>query len=83
MKLPKRDGKSQGKEDEDEDWWDELQEDCRLMQFTTLQSKIRLGAELGMLTGSFLYILAALREARFLGLNMFIENLVSAIMKSK
>lgn len=27
--------------------------------------------------GSFFYIVAALREARFLGLSMFIENLVS------
>lgn len=31
--------------------------------------------------GAILYNAAALREARFLGLNMFIENLVSVILK--
>lgn len=30
-----------------------------------------------MEVGSVLYILAALREAKFLGIHMFIENLVS------
>lgn len=37
---------------------------------------MRLIFELIQLTGAFLYILAALRESRFLGYNMFIENLV-------
>ena len=39
-------------------------------------AKIRLAAEISMEIGAVLYIAAALREARFLGLNMFIENLV-------
>lgn len=37
---------------------------------------MRLIAEVALLVGAFLYLLAALREARFLGLNMMIENLV-------
>jgi hypothetical protein len=63
-------------DDDDDDWWDDLQEECRLMQFGSMKAKIRVVCELCMETGSILYILAALREARFLGLNMFIENLV-------
>jgi len=63
-------------DDDDDDWWDDLQEDCRLMQLWSTKAKIRIVCELCMETGSILYILAALREARFLGLNMFIENLV-------
>lgn len=39
-------------------------------------AKIRLTCEIGIELGAILYIVAALREARFLGLNMFIENLV-------
>ena len=39
-------------------------------------AKIRLVAEILTEIGAILYILAALREARFLGLHMFIENLV-------
>lgn len=46
------------------------------MQMTSSTAKIRLTAEIGMEIGAILYIAAALREARFLGLNMFIENLV-------
>ncbi|XP_067008057.2 transient receptor potential cation channel subfamily V member 5 [Anabrus simplex] len=64
--------------EEDEDWWNDFQEDCRLMEFSTYEDKIRITCELSILLGSFLYILAALREARFLGLNMFIENLMTA-----
>lgn len=41
-----------------------------------VEDKIRLTAEVLMELGAILYIAAALREARFLGLNMFIENLV-------
>ncbi|KAJ9591720.1 hypothetical protein L9F63_001748, partial [Diploptera punctata] len=65
-------------EDDFDDWWDDLQEECRLMQFGSMKAKIRVTCELCMETGSILYILAALREARFLGLNMFIENLMTA-----
>lgn len=46
------------------------------MQLTTMSAKIRLTAEVVMYFAAVLYILAALREARFLGLNMFFENLV-------
>lgn len=38
---------------------------------------IRMGSEVAMFIGAFLYLLAAVREAGFLGLQMFIENLVS------
>lgn len=46
------------------------------MHLDTLSGKIRLTAEVLMEIAAALYIFAALREARFLGLNMFIENLV-------
>lgn len=46
------------------------------MELTTMSGKIRLTAEVVMYFAAVLYIFAALREARFLGLNMFIENLV-------
>lgn len=46
------------------------------MHLDTLSTKIRLTAEVLMEIAATLYIFAALREARFLGLNMFIENLV-------
>jgi hypothetical protein len=46
------------------------------MQLTTTKAKIRLTAEILMEIAAVLYILAALREARFLGPNIFIENLV-------
>ncbi|XP_001606102.2 transient receptor potential cation channel subfamily V member 5 isoform X1 [Nasonia vitripennis] len=61
-----------------DDWWDDLTEDCRLMQMNSTSAKIRLTAEIFMEFGAILYICAALREARFLGLNMFIENLMTA-----
>ncbi|CAL7934732.1 unnamed protein product [Xylocopa violacea] len=60
------------------DWWNNLTRDCRLMYLTTISTKIRLTAEVLMEIAAILYILAALREARFLGLNMFIENLMTA-----
>ncbi|CAK9794673.1 Transient receptor potential cation channel subfamily V member 5 [Anthophora quadrimaculata] len=60
------------------DWWVNLREECRLMRLTTLSAKIRLIAEVLMEIAALLYIFAALREARFLGLNMFIENLMTA-----
>ncbi|EFN65752.1 Transient receptor potential cation channel subfamily V member 5 [Camponotus floridanus] len=67
-----------GKFNNHEKWWDDLTEECRLMQLTTMSAKIRLTAEIVMYFAAVLYILAALREARFLGLNMFIENLMTA-----
>ncbi|XP_034187627.1 transient receptor potential cation channel subfamily V member nanchung [Osmia lignaria lignaria] len=59
-------------------WWDHLTKECRLMQLTTVSANIRLIAEIFMEIAAILYIIAALREARFLGLNMFIENLMTA-----
>ncbi|KMQ98230.1 transient receptor potential cation channel subfamily v member 6 [Lasius niger] len=61
-----------------EKWWGDLTEECRLMQLTTMSAKIRLTGEVVMYVAAMLYIIAALREARFLGLNMFIENLMTA-----
>ncbi|RZC32734.1 transient receptor potential cation channel subfamily V member 6 [Asbolus verrucosus] len=61
-----------------EEWWDNLQEECRLMQLNTPQAKIRLTAEILMVMGAFVYLAAAVREARFLGGRMFFENLMTA-----
>ncbi|XP_015609265.1 transient receptor potential cation channel subfamily V member 5 isoform X2 [Cephus cinctus] len=63
---------------DDDDWWDDLTEECRLMHLTSATAKIRLTTEIMMQIGAILYIAAGLREARFLGLNMFIENLMTA-----
>ncbi|XP_043509612.1 transient receptor potential cation channel subfamily V member 5 isoform X1 [Frieseomelitta varia] len=60
------------------DWWNNLTEKCRLMHLNTISAKVRLIAEILMEIAAALYIIAALREARFLGLNMFIENLMTA-----
>lgn len=59
-----------------EEWWDNLQEECRLMQLESTESKIRFTAEVLMVLGAFTYLAAAVREARFLGGRMFFENLV-------
>ncbi|XP_077294935.1 transient receptor potential cation channel subfamily V member nanchung [Arctopsyche grandis] len=65
-------------ENEMEEWWDDLTEECRLMQINSYQAKIRISAEIALWFGSILYIIAALREAHFLGYKMFIENLMTA-----
>lgn len=62
-------------QDYDDAWWDEFGQ-CRLLQVTSYVEMIRLTAELMLNVGAFLYIFAALREARFLGWSMFVENLV-------
>ncbi|KAF7402886.1 hypothetical protein HZH66_005153 [Vespula vulgaris] len=59
-------------------WWRTFTEECRLMHLNSVSGKIRLIAEIFMEIAAVLYIAAALREARFLGLNMFIENLMTA-----
>lgn len=68
------------KDDDDdydvEEWWDNLQEECRLMNLDLPEAQIRFTAELGITLGAFIYLAAAVREARFLGLRMFFENLV-------
>ncbi|XP_049822636.1 transient receptor potential cation channel subfamily V member 2 [Aethina tumida] len=61
-----------------EEWWDNLQEECRLMQLDGTESKIRFTAEIVMTVGAFVYLAAAVREARFLGGRMFFENLMTA-----
>lgn len=58
-------------------WWSTYSE-CPLLNTNTIQNKIRLISEVILLVGAFLYILAALRESRFLGYKMFIENLMTA-----
>ncbi|XP_030754916.1 transient receptor potential cation channel subfamily V member 3 isoform X2 [Sitophilus oryzae] len=58
-----------------EEWWDNLQEECRLMNLDHPISQIRFAAEIGITLGAFLYLAAAIREAKFLGLRMFFENL--------
>lgn len=69
--------KSEENDDYDvEEWWDNLQEECRLMNLEKLDGQVRFTAELCITLGAFLYLAAAVREARFLGLRMFFENLV-------
>lgn len=57
-------------------WWGSYEE-CPLMDFDTPESKMRIVSEVILLVGAVLYILSALRESRFLGYKMFVENLVS------
>lgn len=56
-------------------WWTTYAE-CPLLNIETQTNRVRLVFEVIQLVGAFLYIAAALREMRFLGYNMFIENLV-------
>ncbi|XP_045489488.1 transient receptor potential cation channel subfamily V member 5 [Pieris rapae] len=63
------------KESDMEGWWEDLTEECRLMNFDSSQAKVRICTELMLWLGALIYIAAALREARFLGLKMFFENL--------
>lgn len=62
-----------------EEWWDNLREECRLMQLDSLEAKIRFSSEIAISIGAFLYLAAAIREARFLGTRMFFENLVGFV----
>ncbi|XP_050521894.1 transient receptor potential cation channel subfamily V member 5 isoform X2 [Daktulosphaira vitifoliae] len=59
-------------------WWSKKRKFCRLLIVNTTEDLIRIGSEVTMLIGAFLYLLAAIREARFLGLQMFFENLAIA-----
>ena len=54
----------------------EVNPQCRNLQF-----QIRLCAEFALFIGAILYIVAALRESRFLGYKMFVENLVNFALK--
>lgn len=58
-------------------WWEGIAGECRLLKAENSEDVTRLLAELLLQIGASLYIIAALREAKFLGLQMFIENLVS------
>lgn len=60
-----------------ENHWSQSFAECRLLNIDTEFDRIRIITELIQLTGALLYIIAALREARFLGYKMFIENLVN------
>lgn len=55
--------------------WDS---ECPLLRVETIEEQVRLVSEVCMFVGALTYIVAALLEARFLGMKMFIENLVSA-----
>ncbi|EDX10423.1 GD12626 [Drosophila simulans] len=55
-------------------WWESYAQ-CPLMNLESDLAKLRIMAELLNFVGAILYLLVALREARFLGLKMFIENL--------
>lgn len=46
------------------------------MRMDDMQSKIRIAAEVAMFFGASSYLGAAVREAKFLGIRMFFENLV-------
>ncbi|XP_050427082.1 uncharacterized protein LOC126837283 isoform X2 [Adelges cooleyi] len=59
-------------------WWNKRQRICRLLTVHATDDLIRMGSEVAMFVGAFLYLLAAVREASFLGLQMFIENLAIA-----
>lgn len=76
LNLTNRNANTTEEESEMEEWWDNLTEECRLMQLDSDLAKIRLTAEVCMLLGAFAYLAAAVREARFLGGRMFFENLV-------
>ncbi|CAH1390853.1 unnamed protein product [Nezara viridula] len=75
-KVPKP-GASADDFDYDDTWWEEFGQ-CRLLQVTSYIEMTRLISEVLLDIGALLYILAALREARFLGWSMFVENLMTA-----
>ncbi|XP_073981957.1 transient receptor potential cation channel subfamily V member nanchung isoform X2 [Rhodnius prolixus] len=60
-----------------EQWFEDWQK-CRLLQVSDIEDVIRLTTEVMLEIGAILYIVAALREARFLGWSMFVENLMTA-----
>lgn len=62
-------------DDSDSNWLTSFAE-CPLLNIDSDMDKVRLVTEMIQLTAAFLYIVAALREMKFLGLHMFIENLV-------
>lgn len=59
-------------------WWQEHSGKCRLLKINDYKDIIRLLIEFLLEIGAFSYLLAAMREAGFLGYSMFIENLMTA-----
>lgn len=59
------------------EWWQGNVGQCRLMTINDYNDIVRLILELIVEISALFYIFAAIREAGFLGLNMFIENLVT------
>lgn len=62
-------------DDSNSKWWTSFTE-CPLLNIDSDYDKVRIITEMIQLIGAFLYIVAALREMKFLGYHMFIENLV-------
>ncbi|XP_058980182.1 transient receptor potential cation channel subfamily V member 5-like [Musca domestica] len=58
-------------------WWASYEE-CPLMDMETNLAKFRIVSEIVIFFGAILYLLSALREAKFLGYKMFVENLMTA-----
>lgn len=63
--------------DDQPKWWTSYTE-CPLLNIDSQTNSVRIVFEIIQLSGAFLYIVAALREMRFLGYHMFIENLVGS-----
>ncbi|XP_017298846.1 transient receptor potential cation channel subfamily V member 5 [Diaphorina citri] len=59
-------------------WWQEQSGKCRLLKMNDYKDIVRLLIEFILEIGAFLYLFAAMREAGFLGYNMFVENLMTA-----
>lgn len=64
------------KTDDSDSTWLTAFAECPLLNIDSDMDKVRLVTEMIQLIAAFLYIVAALREMKFLGLHMFIENLV-------
>ncbi len=62
------------------EWWKSNFGHCRLLAINDYEDLIRIILESILAIGALLYLLAAIRELGFLGLNMFIENLVSSFV---
>lgn len=72
---------TEASDNDDSKWWTSYAE-CPLLNMDSDMDKIRLVTEVVQLTAAFLYLVAALREMKFLGYHMFIENLVSDCKQS-
>ncbi|XP_058065420.1 transient receptor potential cation channel subfamily V member 5 [Anopheles bellator] len=77
METPERDD-ADDDEDDGEDEGLFFNSKCHTMDYDGIEGKVRFVAEVIILVGSFLYLLSALRELKFLGRKMFFENLMTA-----